>query len=362
MACPRQAVTVWLREPGGTAFRAVEAPDAGRGPAPVALARTTLPARPDWHRFPLEHEGARLGLLEARRRPAALRSERPHDRGRPPGAVSRRGRAVGGPGRRGGGPVPRDRGAPAVHQPHHRQPAARPLRRRPRLSHPELEPEAGDRHPGTPARRRGRPAGLRRAHRGSRRRSCAPSSTGCSRPARSSRRSRRSTLGGEARFFRLSKIPMRLERRRDHPRDHHRRGRDRVAPGPGPDPAEREARGGRAARGRRHARDQQSARHHRRLRGRHRGSAASRHRGGGRRIPGDHRPGGGALQPHRGRPARVQPAQGHAQAAGLAQRAGGRDAVPAQAPPAVQAAHGGPPGSRRRCPRSWAAPNSSSRC
>ena len=59
---PAPGVTVWMRQPGGTAFRAVGAPDTG-GPGTVA-SLDTLPVRPDWHRFPLEHEHVRLGLLE----------------------------------------------------------------------------------------------------------------------------------------------------------------------------------------------------------------------------------------------------------------------------------------------------------
>ena len=67
---PAEAVTVWLRAPGSAAFRAVPAPPA---PDPPALVRSldALPSRPGWHRFPLEHEGARLGLLEARLGPRA---------------------------------------------------------------------------------------------------------------------------------------------------------------------------------------------------------------------------------------------------------------------------------------------------
>jgi two-component system, NtrC family, sensor kinase len=67
---PAEAVTVWLRAPGSAAFRAVPAPPA---PDPPALVRSldALPSRPGWHRFPLEHEGARLGLLEARLGPGA---------------------------------------------------------------------------------------------------------------------------------------------------------------------------------------------------------------------------------------------------------------------------------------------------
>ena len=52
----------------------------------------------------------------------------------------------------------------------------------------------------------------------------------------------------------------------------------------------------------------------------------------------DHRHGGRALQPDRGRAARLQPPQGDGASAGAAERRGGRDALPAQAPPAVQAA------------------------
>ena len=62
---PAEAVAVWLREPGSTAFRAVQAPPAPDPPAPIR-SLAALPPRPDWRRFPLEHEGARLGLLEAR--------------------------------------------------------------------------------------------------------------------------------------------------------------------------------------------------------------------------------------------------------------------------------------------------------
>jgi two-component system NtrC family sensor kinase len=62
---PAEAVTVWLRDLGSATFRAVPAPPAPDPPSPVR-SLDALPPRPDWHRFPLEHEGARLGLLEAR--------------------------------------------------------------------------------------------------------------------------------------------------------------------------------------------------------------------------------------------------------------------------------------------------------
>jgi two-component system NtrC family sensor kinase len=59
------AVVVWTREPASAAFRAVQAPPAPDLPAPVR-SLDVLPVRPEWRRFPLDHEGVRLGLLEAR--------------------------------------------------------------------------------------------------------------------------------------------------------------------------------------------------------------------------------------------------------------------------------------------------------
>lgn len=67
---PATAVSVWFREPGTTAFRAAQAP-----PTPDASVHLrsleALPPRPDWRRFVLEHEGTRLGVLEARTRDGA---------------------------------------------------------------------------------------------------------------------------------------------------------------------------------------------------------------------------------------------------------------------------------------------------
>ena len=110
---------------------------------------------------------------------------------------------------------------------------------------------------------------------GSRRRSSAPSSTGSSRPARSSRRSRRSPSAARSRYFRLSKIPMRLDG--DAITHVITIGEDVTEwrADAGADHAEREAGGDRPARRRRHARDQQPARHHRRLRRGDRGPAAT---------------------------------------------------------------------------------------
>ena len=62
---PADAVTVWLREAGTTAWRAVQAPPTPDGPGPVGRFEQ-IPARVGWRRFVLEHEGVRLGLLEAR--------------------------------------------------------------------------------------------------------------------------------------------------------------------------------------------------------------------------------------------------------------------------------------------------------
>jgi two-component system NtrC family sensor kinase len=61
---PAEGVTLWLRDLVTPAFQAVSAPPAPDGPLPVqSLDR--VPVRPGWRRFVLEHEGVRLGLLEA---------------------------------------------------------------------------------------------------------------------------------------------------------------------------------------------------------------------------------------------------------------------------------------------------------
>ena len=62
---PAQGVTVWLREHGTPAFHAVHAPPAPDNPGPVR-SLDAVPLRPEWRRWVLEHEGVRLGLLEAR--------------------------------------------------------------------------------------------------------------------------------------------------------------------------------------------------------------------------------------------------------------------------------------------------------
>ena len=111
---------------------------------------------------------------------------------------------------------------------------------------------------------------------GSRRGSSAPSSTGSSSTGEIQQNEQEVTLGRRGALLPDEQDPDAAGRRRDHPRDHHRRGRDRLARGAGPDPAEREAGGDRPARRRRHARDQQPARHHRRLRRGHRGQAGGR--------------------------------------------------------------------------------------
>jgi two-component system, NtrC family, sensor kinase len=62
---PAEGVTVWLREHGTPAFRAVQAPPTPDGPVPVR-SLDLVPSRPDWRRYVLDHEGMRLGLLEVR--------------------------------------------------------------------------------------------------------------------------------------------------------------------------------------------------------------------------------------------------------------------------------------------------------
>ena len=62
---PADAVTIWLREPGSTGFRAVQAPPATDGPPPAA-SLAGIPVREGWDRLVLEHESTRLGVLEAR--------------------------------------------------------------------------------------------------------------------------------------------------------------------------------------------------------------------------------------------------------------------------------------------------------
>jgi two-component system NtrC family sensor kinase len=62
---PAQAVAVWAREPGTTAFHAVQAPPAPDAPL-LVRSLDALPPRPQWRRFLLAHEATKLGLLEAR--------------------------------------------------------------------------------------------------------------------------------------------------------------------------------------------------------------------------------------------------------------------------------------------------------
>jgi len=62
---PAEAVAVWAREPGTTAFRSVQAPPAPDAPG-LVRSLDALPARPRWRRFALEHEATKLGLLEAK--------------------------------------------------------------------------------------------------------------------------------------------------------------------------------------------------------------------------------------------------------------------------------------------------------
>ena len=127
------------------------------------------------------------------------------------------------------------------------------------------------------------------------------------------------TLRGRGPLLPAEQDPDAAGPRRDHPRDHDRRGRHRLARGAGPDHAVGEAGRGRAARRRDHARDQQPARHHRRLRRGDAGQAGGRPGDHGRtgRVPRHHRPRSGALQQDRGRAARFQPAEGAEQGAAV---------------------------------------------
>jgi two-component system, NtrC family, sensor kinase len=62
---PADAVTVWLREHGTPAFRAVQAPRVPEPPPPVR-SLDTVPLPAGWRRHIMEHEGLRLGLLDVR--------------------------------------------------------------------------------------------------------------------------------------------------------------------------------------------------------------------------------------------------------------------------------------------------------
>ena len=68
---PADAVRIWFREAGTTAFHAAQAPPAPDGPPPAA-SLVAIPAQSGWHRSWLEHEATRLGLLEARAGAPAL--------------------------------------------------------------------------------------------------------------------------------------------------------------------------------------------------------------------------------------------------------------------------------------------------
>ena len=57
-------LTLWMRTPGGATFRPVCAPPARHPPPPVQSLEDTPPAGPAGHRVSLEHEGLRIGLLD----------------------------------------------------------------------------------------------------------------------------------------------------------------------------------------------------------------------------------------------------------------------------------------------------------
>lgn len=62
---PVRDVTLWFRGPGATAFRAVSAPPAPRWEISLD-SLDAVPHDPSLHRFPLEQDGVRLGLLTVR--------------------------------------------------------------------------------------------------------------------------------------------------------------------------------------------------------------------------------------------------------------------------------------------------------
>jgi two-component system NtrC family sensor kinase len=61
---PAEAVTVWSREHASPAFRPIATPAIAERPVPVR-SLDQVPRRAGWRRYPLEHEGVCLGLLEA---------------------------------------------------------------------------------------------------------------------------------------------------------------------------------------------------------------------------------------------------------------------------------------------------------
>lgn len=67
---PAEAVTLWHREHGTPAFRAVQAPPTPDGPTPVR-SLDAVPLGAGWRRYTMEHEGVRLGLLDVRLRSSA---------------------------------------------------------------------------------------------------------------------------------------------------------------------------------------------------------------------------------------------------------------------------------------------------
>jgi two-component system NtrC family sensor kinase len=64
---PAEHVTIWFREPSATAFRAVAAPASAGGQTWLG-SLDAVPHEPSLHRLSLEQEGTRLGLLTARLR------------------------------------------------------------------------------------------------------------------------------------------------------------------------------------------------------------------------------------------------------------------------------------------------------
>ncbi len=345
-------VRLWLREPNATTLKAIGAPAPAGGPRTSRSFAVLPDAAAGMIRLPLLHEGERLGMLEVGPGPLAPAAEALlpiiADILAPFLASIELSEDLAFEVAR---PRPGDRGTAPVHHPGDRLPARRPVRGRPRLPDPDLEPEAGDRHAGPAARRGGRPPGVRGAHPAVRARSSRRSSTRSSRPAEMRQMDIEVAVGRRGPLLPDQQDPDAAGRRRDHPRDHHRRGRHRVPHGrTAADPAEREA-------GRRRASWRPASCTRSTTRSPPSGPASRRSSSGSTRVaaevppadrgvPQHHRQGSAALHRHRRRPARFQPAQGEGPSGN-----GGPDARSSRRPSSCSSTTSG--SSARRCAASW---------
>ena len=74
LGLPAGTVTLWVRRPGITALGAIASPPVPDVP-PTAVSMDRLPPAPGCRRFTLEHEGTRVGLLDVRGDPAPAELE-----------------------------------------------------------------------------------------------------------------------------------------------------------------------------------------------------------------------------------------------------------------------------------------------